>query len=545
MIYPSQFPLNIDNVYEKEVYSCLHQFAHNSEDYDVFFSRKFSGVSKGEKIDYEVDFLIADVRNYKLNGLIVIEVKGNQLIFDGLKMEWIQDRRVMKTSPTTQARKNMGSLLQRFPSIANTTAVGWGVWFPRMINPGEGYLPTELADYQYFDKISLSKPGEKIITYFKQLKEQWSSKRGAHIDQYNNFKETLIRNLGYALPLHKKIEASEVRFLELTNKQLELLKLVSSNNDVLVKGPAGSGKTIMATTIAKELAEKNKSVLLLTFNRALANNIRYGLGKPENPEVATYHSIARRIIDDNFEGWWHENSKNEDFWELDIAIKLLDVENSKLPKYDFIIIDEAQDLREEWFETIESLIKPEGGFYVFMDEDQDIFGAYKKIGLSRNLFEFPLTENCRNTVQIIDYMKEFVSRKIGYPSDAAKGDAVKLIQYSNDTDQMNKIKHEWIRLVEEEGLRPDQIVLMMNAHKRASCLNNVKKFGKYKIQAVDRSGRLNNRSVNYTSINTFKGLEADVVMIIDTDKPEEPNNIVLYTQASRAKHVLYVFKKEN
>jgi len=265
MIYPNQFPLNNDNIYEKEVYSSLHKFAHLNEDYDVFFSRKFSGISKGEKIEYEIDFLIADLRNNKLNGLLVIEVKGNQLKFNGSTLEWFQDGRVMNTSPTTQARRNMGSLLQRFSEITRDTPVGWAVWFPRMVNPGSDSLPTELADYQYFDKLSLSYTEEKITSFFKTLSSQWDHKRGARLDVYNNFKETLIRNLGYVLPLHKKIEASEARFLELTNNQLELLRLIGTNNDVLVKGPAGSGKTIMATTIAKELAEQNKSVLLLTF----------------------------------------------------------------------------------------------------------------------------------------------------------------------------------------------------------------------------------------------------------------------------------------
>lgn len=543
MIYPQRFPLNNQNVYEKEVYNSLYNFAYSSENYDIFFSRKFSGTCKKEKVDYEVDFLIADLRNQKLNGLMVVEVKGNQIFYNGSSMEWIQDGRVMLTSPTSQARSNMGSLIQRFPEVAKNVALGWAVWFPRMTNPGQAYLPTELSDYQYFDSIALKNPEDKILGYFKNLRQQWESKRGLRIEAYNNFKESLIRDLGYILPLHKKIEASEARFLQLTNRQLELLRLIGHNNDILVKGPAGSGKTIMATTIAKELAEKDKSVLLLTFNRALANNIRYGLGKPENPEVSTYHSIARRIIDDNFEGWWQQNSKNEDFWELDIAIKLLDIDKDELPKYDYIVIDEAQDIREEWFETIEGLIKPNGGFYVFMDEDQDIFGIQNKVGLSRNLFQFPLEENCRNTVAIVDYIKNVISKNIKHPDDAVGGEPVKIFEYSNDTEQMNKIKEEWLYLVEKEGVAPNQIVLMMNAHKRASCLNNTKKFGKYKIQAIDRSGRLDKRAVNYTSINTFKGLEADVVMIIDTDKPQQPDKIVLYTQASRAKHMLYVFKK--
>lgn len=542
MIYPKTYPLNEYNAYEKEVFESLQKFANNNPDYDIFFGRKFSGTALGEKIEYEIDFLIADLRNGKFNGLCIVEVKGNQLKYDGARNEWIQDGRIMNVSPTSQARKNMGSLMKRFPELSNTTCLGWAVWFPRMINPGPTLLPTELSDYQYFDELCLNYTKEKIESFFTEIKGQWTNKRGGHLQDYLRFKESLIRDLGYVLPLHKQIEASNARFLEMTARQLELIKLVARNNDVLVTGPAGSGKTVMATTIAKQLAEQGKSVLLVTYNRALANNIRYGFGRVENPEVSTYHSIARKILDENFEGWWQENSKSEDFWILDIPIKLLDVPKENLPKYDFIIIDEAQDLKEEWYETIENLIKPDGGFYIFLDEDQDIFQAYTKINISRRLFEFPLEENCRNTVEIIKQLKEYIGKDIKHPLSSVQGDSIKLIEYSNDTEQMNKLKREWLYLVEEQQIKPEQIVLMMNAHKRESCLAKTTKFGKYKIQSVDRSGRLNNRAVNYTSINTFKGLEADIVMIIDTDKPQHPSPKMLYTQASRAKNILYITK---
>ena len=48
-------------------------------------------------------------------------------------------------------------------------------------------------------------------------------------------------------------------------------------------------------------------------------------------------------------------------------------------------------------------------------------------------------------------------------------------------------------------------------------------------------------AVNYTTINTFKGLEADIVFIVDTDKiPLKQKHEKLYTEASRARHKLYV-----
>ena len=543
MIYPPQFPIDNQNPYEEEVYNALHKQYANSGDFDVFFSRKFSGNIKGEKVEYEIDFVIADLRGQKLNGIAVIEVKGHTLNYNGSSSVWLQDGNRMNVSPTTQATQNMHSLVTRFPEIAKSVPFGWAVWFPKMTNPGKSYLPTQLTEEQYFDQICLTYTREKIEAFFDRLHQQWSNRTGADLKTYLLFKEPLIRSLGYALPLHKQIEAAEVRFIKMTNKQLELLRLIGSNNDMLVTGPAGSGKTIMATTLAREFAEQDKNTLLLTFNRTLANNIRYGLGKPENPQVSNYHSLARRFIDQYDPEWWKENSKKENFWDLEVPVKLLDVLTDHTPEYDAIVIDEAQDLKEEWFESIEKLIKPSGGFYIFMDEDQDIFGAHESIPIERRLFKFPLEENCRNTVKIIDQLKRYINKDIKYKPGAVQGQPVRIVHYSSDTDQMNKIKTEWLRLVEKEEISPDKIVIMMNANKRDSCLNRTRSFNRYRIEAVDRHGRMNRKAVNYTSINTFKGLEADVVMIIDTDKVENPNMKVLYTQVSRAKYLLYIFKK--
>jgi DNA helicase IV len=164
---------------------------------------------------------------------------------------------------------------------------------------------------------------------------------------------------------------------------------------------------------------------------------------------------------------------------------------------------------------------------------------------NRNFFNFPLKENCRNTKKIIDYLQQVVEEKtkINQKTDTPEGDEVRQIIYRNDVEQLNLIKQHWLQLVEQEGISPDRIVLMFNSPKKDSCIGSTRKLGKYAIEAVDRHGRLNPNAVNYTGINTFKGLEADVVMIIDTDKVENPDYKVLYTQASRAKYLLYVFVK--
>lgn len=539
MIYPSTFPLGHDNPYEQEVYHAMQRAFGASEDFDVYYARKFSGVTKGEKVDYEIDFLIADIRNDKFKGLCILEVKGNQILFRADSGNWIQDGRVMDDSPTSQARSNMNSLLKRYSSLARNVVFGWAVCFPKMVNPGAAHLPTELSDHQYFDELCLSYMEEKVQAFFKTLYESYES-RGARPSEYALLKETLLRNLGITMSLGTQIEQTNHRFFQMTEKQMELLRLFSANNDVLVRGVAGSGKTLMALTIAKEKAEQGLNVLFLCYNRALANHLRYRVDRDlENLQVTTYHSLARQIIEEFDPGWWRTHVKEEDFWTLLIAIKLLDVPEDALPKYDAIIIDEAQDLRDEWYETIEGMTHEDSSFYVFLDNDQDIFGAKTTIPLKRKMFEFELKTNCRNTVRIIDTLKEYIEGNIQVMEGAVEGAPVQVLEYANDTEQMNLIKNEWLRLVEEEEVRPDQILIMMNATRKESCLANVKKFGRFSIESMGK-GRLSRKAVNYASINTFKGLEVPIMFLIDTDKPKEPSEKVLYTQVSRATQKVYM-----
>jgi hypothetical protein len=550
MIYPNQFPTNNENQYERETYLALSKLMRpemdGKDEFDVFCFRKFSGEISGEELEYEIDFIVADIRNKRLKGLLIVEVKGHTLQYDGKSSIWKQDGKPMETSPTTQATRNMRSLLKRYNFLEKDVPMGWAVWFPRMVNPGLNYLPPELSEEKFFDKICLTYTKEKIVAYFESLYLQWPHKNGCELDVYFRLKEPLIRSLGYSLPLHKKIEAAETRFLEMTNRQLELLRIIGSNKDIIISGPAGSGKTIMATTIARELSETQKKVLILTFNRILANNIRYGLGNPENPEVSTYHSLARKYIDLKDKQWWTENSKNENFWDLEVPLKFLEALKNVDPIYDYIIIDEAQDLQELWYENLNALIKPEGGFYIFIDEDQDIFHSFRSIALNRKLFTFPLEENCRNTIKIINQLKTYIKKEIKYKNDSVEGDDIKIIEYKNDIEQMNHIKNEWLRLVNEDKISPDRILLIMNTDKRQSCLSNTKKFGKFQIESLPgRTGQLQNNKVNYSSIRSFKGLEADIVFIIDTDKVIKPNYKILYTQASRAKHLLYITFHKN
>jgi hypothetical protein len=92
-----------------------------------------------------------------------------------------------------------------------------------------------------------------------------------------------------------------------------------------VKGYAGTGKTILATEFAKRCEERERKVLLLFYNRMVANSVRYGLGRDSTIECSTFHSLARRVIDSADANWWKATAwtNDDEFWETEVSLKVL------------------------------------------------------------------------------------------------------------------------------------------------------------------------------------------------------------------------------
>lgn len=154
-------------------------------------------------------------------------------------------------------------------------------------------------------------------------------------------------------------------------KQKELMQ--SKPGDQRIKGVAGSGKT---TTLAHKAVEANKrhkaEVLILCFNITIRHYIK---SKLENVmaefirsdfHITHYHDFFKHQSIQFF----HKKPHIRD-WEME---KYFETVRASLPKYDTIIVDEAQDYRRPWIVILKEYFLKEGGeLAVFFDVDQDIY----------------------------------------------------------------------------------------------------------------------------------------------------------------------------
>lgn len=60
------------------------------------------------------------------------------------------------------------------------------------------------------------------------------------------------------------------KLLQVTQEQYEILADLELNTRVMIEGPAGTGKTVLAQEFGKRLIKQGKSVLLLFYNKAIA-----------------------------------------------------------------------------------------------------------------------------------------------------------------------------------------------------------------------------------------------------------------------------------
>ena len=541
MIYPPEYKNSILNSEEK-VFKALSQLP--DEDFTTFYNQQFTSVNQYEKNEYEIDFIIADHRDNRLNSIIVVEVKGGNIKYDGVNKVWLQNARAMDKSPNDQASSSMNSLVKRFRFLSVNVPFHWVLWFPDVIINDNEWLPTQISKDRLLDANSIIYSKESIPFLCDSINEKYH-RDGASLLDFNKFKDLLLRSVGFFKPLHKEFEENELTFRKLTDNQAKIFKYIDVNKNICVQGPAGSGKTFIAYNKAIEYAEQGLKVIYICFNKTLATDLRYRYKNNRNIsqndfeiDFTNFHFWALRIAEQN--PTYKKGKGDAEFFNTYIPNKAREVLNE--PIYDVVIIDEGQDFRDNWLELVNRSLTKEGRFLFFMDENQDIFTAFKGVPNHRHLTKCELDENCRNTKEIISLLKTTLpSVKMIPMENTPLGQPVSTFEVNDNDEQLFKLNNIIENLL-KDGIRPNQIIILTNNVDDSSSLKGIKTFANRKlISTYDREYGRDENCIAHTTINVFKGLESDVIFILDAQNIGDKNN--LYTQASRAKHLLYIFSK--
>ena len=313
----------------------------------------------------------------------------------------------MRRGPDRQSSSAMYSVLAFLGTEARNVNVGWGVCFPDCCLPRNFQPPSGLVDPAIIDQKRLNKVTDSIQglgNYYVGRLE-----RGSLWAVATSIVNRLTRSIGFVAKVGVRIERDFQQLIEVTEEQFKVLEDLEINQRMIVRGFAGTGKTILATEFSRRLEKQGKRVLFLFYNRLIAKKVARSFGRNTEVQCARFHQFAKRIIEKSDPDWWQANRENENFWEEEVPLKLMDSPVDPSHQYDAIVIDEGQDFKPEWFEYLEGLLTDpdDGHFVVFYDEHQDIFGRWSELPCgSRGVARKQLTENCRNTKSIIHYLND-------------------------------------------------------------------------------------------------------------------------------------------
>lgn len=522
---PEVKPEDFNNSYgEMKVYEALRSLGNQ---YTIFYSLSWVGVNDRRTVG-EADFVVA----HPEKGIFVIEVKSGEIEYK--KGEWIQTNtrtgKQKTITPYTQARKSQFELLERLELVRSQVKIPmmcYGVWFPSVEIQNKDTLPPEAPKEITLDKTSLDMPEKAVENAF----DYWATKyRMAKLTstEFQKVVEVLCPHFHVVPKLKTKMAETELSYIQLTSQQAAVLDFLEEQKTAVIHGLAGTGKTVLALEKAKMLAAKDEQVLFLCYNSFLKENLKNNNAIP-NVTFHNAHSLAYEIMNgsgtdmdkvlEEFEEFLSEVFEPEDWPYLNV------------------IIDEGQDISDKLMNALYDLVKRKNGFfYVFYDRNQYILRNKKPKWIEDAECRLVLHKNCRNTAEVFKTSCSIMGfENVTY--NEIHGEVPSAKFYSTESE-LEQIVEQFFQNVKAEGVLPDDIVILSARTIEDSWVKINKKYSGFELSTERVEGK-----VLFTTIRKFKGLESDVVLIVDVSmsslkNPE--NKRLLYVGTSRAKHLLNI-----
>ena len=550
---PNVEPDQLEHRSEIPVYRALRDGL--GDDFSVLHSHQWLRPWRGDGAlaEGETDFVIL----HPEHGLLVLEVKGGTVRYDGRR--WLRETPGGPKEfrdPFDQARRNMHALLNLIHERSNgrvgkdSLVHGYAVVFPDADYTGN---PPPNADKGIIISLrDLPSIQQAVMRAFRA----WTAKpiRLPRDRFAMMLEDCLLPKFQMFRPLGADITADAEQLIELTKWQAEVYEDLHNHDRLLVEGVAGSGKTFLAIQRALAFARSGKRVLLVCYNRALADWVRRQV--EQDPRTADYrslltidnfHSLARNLADEADVAFEPDGRAlpGKNFWDdtapdvLEEAALVLD-DRGKDVMYDALVVDEAQDFLPRWWEALtKSLLKsPEGSpIHAFLDPNQSLRQEMQRPPIDLGQPHM-LTRNCRNTRKINAASCSILELDAKFYDRVPVGAEPRLLHASARDGQKAVVVGALQRLLKREGVAPGQIALIGPAAKEKGSLADMDKAAGIPL-TTSISGWWEGAGLLVTTARSFKGLEADVVLLYDLgDFGKLFRKEDLYVACTRAKTLL-------
>lgn len=536
-MFPERLPDTVTSDAERRLFDTLERGLDN--DHTVYAGVRWLRKARHGAINGEADIVIT----HPQRGMVVLEVKGGGISVDGATGTWFSrdrygDLHVIK-NPVEQAQRNFYDLCEAIAAAPGGGDLrhngGHGVVVPD--SRIDSWLGADMAREIMIDGTEL----DDVQAAIDRLFGFWSTRQTRPFDPaaLRTLQSILARSWELPLSLAAAIRHEGEEFRRLTEQQFGLLDFLSTHNQALIAGCAGSGKTVLAAEKARRLAEQGFTTLLTCYNKNLAAWLRTSMAPyPETLRIQHFHELAYEHATQTGLDTSRQPGIDGDTWFRDVLPEqLLDATGLLPDRFDAIIVDEGQDFRDEWWVPLQALLThPESAvWYIFYDDEQRLYTD--DVHLPFEAQPFRLTANMRTTRKIHDRLSRFYDTQVNCPGP--EGRPVTVATAANPEQELRSRLHQ---LINEEKIPNSSVVILTPASQRRSQLKEGRRLGNLTLTWSDNPGR---SEVRVSTIHGFKGLESPVVIVTEMEAagPSQPADRLELVAWSRARSELIIIEQ--
>lgn len=356
-----------------------------------------------------------------------------------------------------------------------------------------------------------------------------------------------------------------------TKEQLTIIQHLENYN-VCVDAVAGSGKTTLALHIARDYPDSN--ILLVTYNARLKDETRSKIKQLnlKNLEAHSFHAFGLK---------YYTNPCWDDTHLLNIVTAKM--EPKKSFAYDIIIVDEAQDLKKNFYRFILKILQDNDDrdqnprLCIMGDKHQTIyqcFGAdFRYLTCAPRVFNtnkeswivLPLHYTWRLTRPMVEFVNKVVLQKTRLRT---MNHNTKKVEYKILNIFASKSISQYLTQILDnisQGYKDEEILVLAPSVKSTNPTHPVNQLATYLVKqgrkvGIQRDFTLDEEVKNkilFMSFHKSKGLERKVVIIMNFDmsyfdfyNKSDPKDVCsnpLYVALTRAKEqliLLHHYKKD-
>jgi hypothetical protein len=514
-------------------------------------------------------------------GILVIEAKSpNYAEYkDG---DWYLDKTPKPhKSPLEQLNKATASI-HRFldnRGLYNDVPIARLVWFTSLSR--FQFINNSPGDMQFFEwELALSEDLQDPVPIIEKVLDEYTK---SHVDRRDltlspaDFDEAAAKlAVGALINDFKLYRTADDRYTERTialrkilEEQTTILDTFEDNLHVYVDGAAGTGKSFILMEAARRLSKRGIRTLVACWNVMMAEELKRELGLRPNLDVFDLNTLMLQIY--GLQG--NPKVATSEWYESTLPSRAVEalIKRPELAEYDAILIDEFQDIAgnnrilEFLIEATSTKSSDETILIFAGDKNQQIMSDHGKIlnpfesvkELLPDLVHITLRTNCRSAPSLANRIPEITGLAIDISKhrmpESTEG-GLEVVQAKDGKE--SKALAEVLRGL-LETYRPSDIRILSPFGASSSLVGGL--FTRESASADERWLKTQLRDPNsingiirWRSIQKFKGLESDVVVITDINKRAQDFaqstgrtlSELLYVGTSRAKFKCVVIASE-